>query len=472
MQAKVLALFAVLTFSLALSPLVPANAATPEEELKKLKQELQEMLQEMGRLRKEHAAEIEALKKKIAELSEAGVRETGQAEQIPEEDFEMLRLAAEAEAEREGGAEKALEETVFESGNLGLQALNPEISVTGDLLGTYYGGNDITRDWDSNFRGLGIHLEAYLDPYSRFKAAVPVNVSGAELGEAYFTRYGVLGNANITLGKFRQQFGVVNRWHKHGLDWFDFPLPLRMVFGDGGLNQIGASLDWSVSIGSVSQEIILQVTDGENPRIFAQNSKNRPSVLAHYKIYRDLSPSTYIELGGTGLVGWNDMWPRAGTGIQETLDAQVYGIDFTIAWEPTERMRYRNVEWRSELYFVNKSIHASDLSGVDRLRPWGGYTSFQMKLSRTVDLGTRFDYYEPDAKVYANLPGLSLFPLAVTDDDANRYLAGVYVNWFQSPFVKFRIGYEYQDGKGTGEELHMATFQVVFAAGPHKHERY
>ena len=261
-------------------------------------------------MRKQHAAEIEALNKKVAELARARpVAAPLEQRPVEADDLEALRAAAEAEAEKEAPAEKPAEETIFKSGNLGLQALNPELSITGDLLGTYRVGEDVTDGWDWNFRNLGLHFESYLDPYSRMKAAVEFSPEGAELGEAYFTRFGVLENLNVTLGKFRQQFGVVNRWHKHALDWFDFPLPLRYVFGEGGLNQTGASLDWSGPLGPLDQELIVQVTDGENPRIFGQNSKHRPSVLAHYRLYQDLSPSTYLELGATGLFGWNDSWP-------------------------------------------------------------------------------------------------------------------------------------------------------------------
>jgi hypothetical protein len=41
--------------------------------------------------------------------------------------------------------------------------------------------------------------------------------------------------------------------------------------------------------------------------------------------------------------------------------------------------------------------------------------------------------------------------------------------------VKFRVGYAYERGSGSGsmgEDQHIAAFQTVFAAGPHKHERY
>lgn len=386
----------------------------------------------------------------------------------------QLRQLAEKEISKGISEENEAPDTTFRSGGLGLQALNPEISVTGDFLLSGFWGTDIDKKLDFNFRGLGLHFEAYLDPYSRFKAAVPVNASGAELGEAYFTRYGTLGNINLTLGKFRQQFGMVNRWHKHGLDYLDFPLPLRMIFGEGGLNQTGISLDWNRSIGGISQEIVLQLTDGENPRMFEGNTENLPCALVHYKLNRDLSSSTYLELGLTALAGANDEWVVTGpVAVTDSRFLTVYGIDFAALWEPTDRMRYRNIEWRIEFYSVNKNIIAPDgTTGTDTLKPWGSYTSLQVKASRTLDVGTRLDYYRPEVKEYANITNLSLYPLAVTENNSHRSLTSVYATWHQSPFVKYHIEYNYEDGNGMGTPVNSIILQCVFAAGPHKHERY
>jgi hypothetical protein len=48
----------------------------------------------------------------------------------------------------------------------------------------------------------------------------------------------------------------------------------------------------------------------------------------------------------------------------------------------------------------------------------------------------------------------------------------MFATWWQSPFVRFRVGYAHERGSGMGADEHIATFQTVFAAGPHKHERY
>ncbi len=390
--------------------------------------------------------------------------------------IEALRKSARAEITKQ--KTEQIQDTTFTSGALGLQRLNPEISITGDILWSYRDVDFSGTEQDFLIRGLGLHFESYLDPYTRFKAAASFDEHDVHLGEAYMTRFGLFPQVNVTLGKFRQQFGVVNRWHKHGLDQVDFPLALRQIFGDGGLNQTGVSVDWIIpSVAGLSHELIVQVTDGENGRVFAQNVGKKPSSLFHYKIYRDLTDSTYMELGLTGLVGQNNEWQVLDATESKSLDTSVLGVDFTVMWEPTDRMRYRNITWRSEAYFMDKDILAADGSGEDTINAWGAYSYLESKVSRTLILGIRGDYFVPDVAGYADYittDGIScsLAPLAVTEDDSYRWQASPYITWYQSPFVHYRVEYNHQDGDGTGPEENVVWLQCIFAAGPHKHERY
>ena len=388
-----------------------------------------------------------------------------------ESSIEDLRRAAKAEI---AGKDTApTEEETFTSGALGLQALNPEISITGDILWSYTDSELTEKKSDFLFRGLGVHAEAYLDPFTRFKAAFSFSEEGAECEEGYVTRFGLLPRVNLTLGKFRQQFGVVNRWHKHALDQVDFPLALREIFGPGGLNQTGGSLEWTMpELAGNDQELTLQVTDGENGQVFAENAKNAPSELAHYKLFRDLTPSTYAELGFTGLYGRNNEWAIGESTIDETLDVWVFGADFTVLWEPTDRMRYRGITWRTEAYALNKDILAPDGSGKDTVNAWGMYSYVEAKASRTVSLGVRGDYFVPDQKDYAASAPASLASVVASEGGADRWQVSPYLTWNQSPFVHFRAEYDHQDGEGTGPEENVVWLQCIFAAGPHKHERY
>ena len=430
---------------------------------------LLELQQRIIKTQKRHDAEISALKEQINQ------RAAPSRDKQTKQEIESLRELAKAEATKEVSTEKEPEEQTFKSGALSLQALNPEISVTGDFLFSYQEDEVNEENSDFDFRNLGVHIESWLDPYSRFKSAVAFNEDGAEFGEGYVTLYNISEDMNLTLGKFRQQFGVVNRWHKHGLDQVDFPLALRKIFGEAGLNQSGLSLDWMMPPADyTSQQLTFQLTDGSNNRLFDENARNKPSLLVHYKNYRDISKDTYLEWGLSGLLGWNNEWDVLGGAEQgDSKTTTVLGADMSVLWEPTGKMRYRNLEWRSEVYLLNKRLLAPDGSGTDDINAWGLYSYLQSKVSRTIDLGIRGDFYAPDTKDYANLSGpLSLSPLAVTSDNPHIWQVGPYVTWWQSPFVKFRIEYDYSNGKGIENPEHVVWLQCVFAAGPHKHERY
>lgn len=436
----------------------------------RLQNQIDQLQQQISDMRKTQDAEINALKKQLGESSGQNVTKE------PEDELASLRQLAQAEAAKEKSSEENQENVIFKSQGLDLQALNPEISVSGDFLFSTRDDNTSEYNQDFNFRTLGAHVESWLDPYTHFKSALEFHEGETELGEAYFTLFNLGNDINLTIGKFRQQFGIVNRWHKHGLDQVDFPLPLREIFGDDGLNQTGLSLDWLMPpLGQSAQQLTLQVTDGSNDRLFGGNTSNRPSLLAHYKNYRDLSKDTYMEWGLSGLVGWNEEWEVGSfTTTQDSFKTTtVLGADLTILWEPTERMRYRNLEWRSEAYWLNKDILAPNGSGSDILRAWGLYSYLQSKISRTIDIGVRSDFYMPDTKSYAANPNwTSLSPLAVTAK--NPYLSQVspYVTWWQSPFVKFRVEYDYGNSRGIENPEHVIWLQAIFAAGPHKHERY
>ena len=449
-----------------------ASAAMAQEknsDIEQLNTTVIRLQQQIIEMQKKHDAEIKMMKQQINKLA----RQTGKPQ--AKDELTSLRDLAKAQA-NEVIAEEEFEGTTFKSRGLGLQALNPEISVTGDFLFSTRQDTTSEQSSDFSFRCFGVHLESWLDPYTRFKGALEFHEDETEFGEGYMTIYGLSDDINLTLGKFRQQFGVVNRWHKHGLNQVDFPLPLRQIFGNGGLNQSGLSLDWLMPpIGDASQQLTFQVTDGSNSRLFGDNTSNRPSLLAHYKNYRDLSKDTYMEWGLSGLVGWNDQWEvnNSATTQDSRKMTTVLGADFTVLWEPTEKMRYRNVEWRSEAYWLNKDILAPDNSGKDTLNAWGLYSYLQSKVSRTIDIGIRGDYFVPDSKSYANHSGCtSLSPLAVTGDNPYLWQVSPYITWQQSPFVKFRLEYDHSNGKGIDNPEDIIWLQVIFSAGPHKHERY
>ncbi len=148
---------------------------------------------------------------------------------------------------------------------------------------------------------------------------------------------------------------------------------------------------------------------------------------------------------------------------------RVFALDFSLSREPVKKMRYRKFDWRSEIYLLKKGILAPDGTGEDEIDAWGFFSYVQQKISRTTELGLRYDYFEADHKAYAGDP---FAPLAFSSSDGEQWMISPYLTYWQSPFVKYRFELSHLDGGSYEEDENRFTFQVIFDSGPHKHERY
>lgn len=382
------------------------------------------------------------------------------------EELEMKLLHVEAELMEESTSGEISLNKTFRSGQRSLQALNPEISITGDMFakGVYSDTKEYNETGRTGFyfRHLGLHFQASLDPFSFMKVAVGVDQHEAHLGEAYTTWTSVLPGVQLTAGKFRQQLGIVNRWHKHGLDQFDFPLMLQRPFGPGGLNQVGMSMRAQLPpLWADNLDMTLEITNAMNGGVFAGDYFSLPAGLVRIGNYWDLSRDTYLELGLTGMAG-----PNNGRGIPApdttgaTIDEPgrltlIAGFDLTLNNEPVNRAKYRRFTLRSEVLYIKK--HLPDDSEIDWI---GGYTSLEYRLNRSAVLGVRGDLVQE----FAEGNTLESF-------DSLESLLVPYITWWQSPWVRLRLEYNFHQPI-SGDPDHGLIFQVTYAAGPHKHERY
>ncbi len=383
------------------------------------------------------------------------IKELEKRIQILEEKMQKNELKELINKAEEKATEKTIEkkDVVFKSGQRSLQAINPEISVTGDMF-AQYSEQKINKFLRNGFifRGLGFHIASALDPFSTMKAAISVNPYGVEFGEAYVTWHDVLPRLSITAGKFRQQFGVINRWHVHALDQADFPLALTTILGEDGLNQIGVSFDWLMpAITANANELTLQITNGQSEQLFSGEAFSFPSVLVHLKNYYDINENTYFEFGLTGLYGKN----TSENNSDILHNTYVGGADFTLNWEPVNRAHYNMFELRCELYYADKKIDDGEITA------FGGYFYGQYKFNEFITAGVRLDATQP-------------FSLENKGD--YLYQVSPYLTWEQSHWVKLRLQYNWLNNNFNSLNPEFsndtARLQIVFAVGPHKHDRY
>lgn len=395
----------------------------------------------------------DSLKQKIAQLEKRL-----QALEEKESENELQKLMEEAQTAAEEKPEEPATKT-FKTGQRSLQAINPELSVTGDSRAQAVlnsdGFNADTRN-GFDYRVLGLHFQSSLDPFSFIKAVVEFSPDGVELGEVYATWSNLLPNVSVTAGKFRQQFGVVNRWHDHALDQYDYPLAMTTILGGDGLNQTGVSFQWLMpSLWADANTFYLQLTNGANEQLFAGSPFSFPSVLARLTNYYDLSENTYLDVGFTGMTGQNNIrgYDDAGNLLKEAnRRTNLAGMDVTLFWEPVNRAHYHSFLWRSELYYADKQ-----LMGDAHIKALGGYSYVEYKINERFQAGVRYDYTQP-----------------FLQNNSGAYISQVvpYITWWQSHWARFRLQLNHKNGSGFTQADNVLLLQLTWAAGPHKHDRY
>lgn len=403
------------------------------------------------------------------------------------EDAELEALIEAAKTEADSTEEgDTPEDRNFLWGALALQKLNPEISLSADMLTTliidkqrHYYSNAGERSGFS-LREVSLHLQHTLDPSSSFKGAIsfiPGPDPEVEVEEMYIVWYGILPSLSITVGQFRQNFGIVNRWHVHDLDQTSYPLALRAVLGEDGISQAGVMFKWFLPpLWAHANELIVEITNGQNETLLSGDFFSVPSAVGHLKSYWDVSDNTYLEMGLSGLWGMNN---KRGYVLDNsaTLSNQPWrqtiagGVDFTLQWTPLQKAKYRSFTWRTEGFVArverdqNPALLLTGESDSNGVRySFGVYSYLDFKVSEQFFLGIRGDVALPTVRAKTKY----------------AYDIVPYITFWQSEFVYLRLEYAYEADTPYTSPLgnislrtdSRVMLQIDFAAGPHKHEKY
>jgi hypothetical protein len=388
------------------------------------------------------AAEVRALKARLDSLrAQVGGGRAGAApakrDTAATDELAALRAAAAAAAGTDTTKTKAdtAQRTRFIGRERNQAQLNPEISATGDVR-AYGTTTGVQRD---NFdpREFEVGFQSALDPYSNTKIFVAFENGSVSIEEGYAYWTGLPGHIRFDIGKFRQQFGELNRWHLHALPETEYPLALRTLLGGDGLAGTGISL-YRAFGGLGTHELTAQITRSESDgELFGAGG--RPTYLVRLLNFWQLTPSTYMQIGGTGLYGTNP---------SSALRTKVGGLEFRLTWRPPQRALYRNFTIRGELYALQKD--SASVSGQTRV---GWYMGSTYKLDERWIIGVRYDYVED--------PVSSLI---------TRQVIPTLTLW-ESEWVELRAQYMWSKLAGASATNQFAL-QAVWAIGPHKHETY
>lgn len=403
------------------------------------------------------AAMVDSLRAEVARLHAEG------KPAAPQEDaLAKLRAAAQAAADKGGGAPPpAPHETQakeFVGRQRSLQAMNPEISLTGDLFAQVQKG---AADKDNFFpREFELSIVSNLDPYSRAKAFISKHQPGGEITpfedggheeegggfsveEGYVEWVSLPGGLGLKLGHFYQQFGQLNRWHSHAYPFQSRALPALALIGEEPLAQTGASVRWLVPSGHLGTYTLTgEVTRSENQNLFG--NWNGPSTLANINGFYVLSPAWDLDLS----LSWVN-----GSYEDETnlFDRNLYGAEMSLTWRPPARSLYRGLNIRAGSMILDGLVNDSGEHVTDQAKGW--FVLAETRLGQRWYAGGRYDWTENPH-----------------NPDETAWLISPTLTWWQSEFVRIRGEY---DLMGRGDQRPgRFLLQVTFAMGPHKHETY
>ena len=343
-------------------------------------------------------------------------------------------LAALRQAAAAAGADSAAA-THPERTRLGQNALNPEITVTGDVRAHLQRQGSMPPFELGEFE---IGLQSVLDPFTTAKVFASFHDGEASIEEGYFYFPALPLGLRMDIGRFRQDIGELNRWHAHALPTDEYPLVILRYGSDEGISGTGVSLYYALPFSGVlgTWEITAQGTTADNEVLYAGG--NRGAISGKLAVFWQLSRATYLMTSVSGAYGTNP-----DTSLKTTLGA----VAARFTWRPPAEGTSREFTLRGELWQLQR-----EFSGAGPARR-GWYADATFRLNRRFIVGTRYDNVEsPDAPVteWAVTPTLT---------------------YWQSEFVYIRGGWE-RSRDVLGATRDRVTIQAVFAMGPHKHELF
>jgi hypothetical protein len=350
--------------------------------------------------------------------------------------LDSIRAAAAREAGNPDSANDTTKGPQFVSRQRNLNLLNPEISATGNIHLVAREGRQTNNFFDREFE---VSFQASLDPYSATKVFLAFEEEGVEVEEGYLYYSGLPGRLRLDVGKFRQQVGELNRWHRHALPETEYPLVYQRYLSEDGLGGVGLSLYTSlpVALFGGTHEVWLQGTTAESEALFAGSGE--PAILGRLQNFWQLNRTMYAQLGFTGVRGHSE---------DSSLTTRLAGADFRLTWRPPNMANRREVTLRVEGY----QFRSADDSTVDHR--YGAFADLQVRASRRWIFGLRYDKLE-----------------SPRGPEIDEWQITPAITWWQSEFVYLRLlgEHHYDSIEGSRNQL---IFQTVWAMGPHKHETY
>lgn len=339
---------------------------------------------------------------------------------------------------------------------------NPRVTAFGNFIGRFDNqqialAEGARIDDRFNLREVEIDLRAAIDPWAdgflivAIESEIPNEfVTGIEEGYLVLKKLPLLNTTPLGLklkaGRYRPEFGRFNKIHLHDLPHTSYPRALQTFLGEEGFLQNGLSAQFFLPSPGASNtlEATIDVLNGGNIPIAAENAADHLAGLAHVKWFWDLASGHDLELGASGY------WGKAGG--EDGLRSKLYGVDLTYKWRPKTHGEWHSFLIGGELYWT--SINVPDDSQPQR-RPLGFYAWSQYQFNRRTYLGVRAEMTE-----------------ALTGAKLQTQAYAAFLSYYTTEFLRLRLGFEHVESEVAYDGLNSAFLEINFVFGSHPTEPY
>jgi len=254
---------------------------------------------------------------------------------------------------------------------------NPSISVIGNFLAVG-GQNRVENLPAADLRESEVGIQAIVDPYARADFFLSFGEHDVAVEEGFVTFTSLPESLLAKVGRMRVSFGKVNSLHLHVLPWPDEPLPVvNLLGGEEGWIGTGVSVARLFPVGDTFTEGTLQIFRGDAEGLFNGQRRADLAYNGHYRVFKDLTDATNIDLGLSYGVGPN--------GTTSTARTRLEGLDAIYRWKPLQTGSYRSFTFRGEVY---RSLRDQP-GGVETAVGW--YLSGDYQLAKRWFVGGRLE---------------------------------------------------------------------------------
>ncbi|HEV8239093.1 MAG TPA: hypothetical protein VGS57_06985 [Thermoanaerobaculia bacterium] len=265
---------------------------------------------------------------------------------------------------------------------------NPSISLIGNFLGVA-GHNEVENLPSLDLRESELGLQAIVDPYARADVFISFGDEGGNVEEGYLTFTALPAGLLAKVGRIRAPFGKTNPLHLHVLPWADEPLPIQnLLGGEEGWAGDGVTISRLVPLpADTFSEATVAIFRGEREGLFQEDKRRDLAYDLRYRVFRDLTEATNLDLGVSWAQGPNaiDVAPGEPGSFLEHGTTRLAGFDATLRWKPLQTASYRSFTARAEAIRSRREQPGSDALSL------GWFVSGEWQLAKRWFVGGRYE---------------------------------------------------------------------------------